>query len=294
MGKTSIKQVVFEGIDPLVLLNNPLRATRGMSTSVHSWLDLELGVFDSAGQVFDQLLKNENDIIKAFQYTNFIVYLFDYSSWAQNQKIILEDIHAISEIIKNNSYNAELVLFCHKFDLLLENLEEGKVEETKQKIMDELKFRCFFTSIKPNLIYTLYNTFHELLSSFSEESLNLKSILDDNLEELSLTMFFITNNYNNIVAQSITPDFKCKYINFTHNLISQMNHTLEEMNEEDKINHLILQTKNNTNVILNNLNLSEKGFKNLICISETLTSSTLIWTAGEISRELNKKIKYNR
>ena len=81
------------------------------------------------------------------------------------------------------------------------------------------------------------------------------------------------------------------FINYTHNIISLLNQTLEDMNENDKVNHLILQTVNKVSVILYNLNQAKNGLKNIICISETLTSNKLIWNAGEISRELNKKIR---
>ncbi len=48
-GKTTIKKVIFEGKDPNDLLYNPLQPTRGLSPSVYSWLDLNLGFFDSSG-----------------------------------------------------------------------------------------------------------------------------------------------------------------------------------------------------------------------------------------------------
>ena len=47
-GKTSIKKIVFEGLDPKDLLYNPLEPTRGISPSVYSWLDLKIGLFDSS------------------------------------------------------------------------------------------------------------------------------------------------------------------------------------------------------------------------------------------------------
>jgi len=294
VGKTTIKQVVFEGIDPNFLLEKPLQATRSMTSSMHSWLDLELGVFDSAGQKLDQLLKNKNQRIKAFQKASFIIYLFDYSTWLKDQDGILSDLNTISEILENESYSAELVLFCHKYDLMLQDFDEEEVEKKKNDILSQLKFRCFFTSIQPSLIYSLYNAFHELLSSFSEVSINLKSILDAKLRKISKTMFFITNMSDNIVAQSITKNFNIRFINYTHNIISLLNQTLEDMNENDKINHLILQTANNISVILYNLNQSKNGLKNIICLSETLTSNKLIWNAGELSREINKKIRFNR
>ena len=66
------------------------------------------------------------------------------------------------------------------------------------------------------------------------------------------------------------------------------------MNENDKVKNLILQTINNLNINMNYLDLIEFDLKNLICVSETLTSNKLIWKAGEILRELSRKVKYRR
>lgn len=60
-GKTSIKKIIFEGLDPKDLLYNPLEPTRGIAPTVYSWLDLKLGLFDSSGQELSYLLNNETD-----------------------------------------------------------------------------------------------------------------------------------------------------------------------------------------------------------------------------------------
>ena len=49
-GKTTIKKILFEGKDPKDLLYSPLAPTRGITPSIYSWLDLDLGLFDSSGQ----------------------------------------------------------------------------------------------------------------------------------------------------------------------------------------------------------------------------------------------------
>ncbi len=107
-------------------------------------------------------------------------------------------------------------------------------------------------------------------------------------------MLFVTNKNNNIVAQSTTEDFNFSITNHTHFLIAQLSLTLDNIKANDDINHLILQTKENFNIIVRNLNLSEINVKNLICISETLNSNKLISMVGEIWRELTKKLRYNR
>ena len=91
IGKTSIKQIIFEGKDPKDLLYNPLEPTRGITPSVYSWLDLKLGLFDSSGQELNFLLDDKNEQALAFENTDVIIYIFDFPLWvAKSQEIINE------------------------------------------------------------------------------------------------------------------------------------------------------------------------------------------------------------
>ena len=118
-GKTSIKKIIFEGMDPKDLLYNPLEPTRGMTPNVYSWLDLKLGLFDSSGQELDFLLDNEDDSEHklAFENTDFIVYIFDYPSWISQSREITEQIQKILKIVKKNSLTSKVIIFLHKIDL---------------------------------------------------------------------------------------------------------------------------------------------------------------------------------
>ncbi|MHA1150761.1 MAG: GTPase [Promethearchaeota archaeon] len=296
VGKTSIKQVIFEGTLPRDLIETPLKPTRGLSTSQYNWLDLNCIIFDTAGQNYQDIFIQENKQLRIFSGSIIIIYLFDYIAWVteEDKQIILKDISTIQEILVKGNYKAELVLFLHKLDLVKEEERKKFIAEVSNEIKDRFGIRIFFTSILPKLIYNLYSTIYNILSSFSEIRSVIKDVLDEQIKELSNSMFFITNENNNIIAQSMTPDFEITYINTIYYLIGQLNETLENMKETDQINHLILQTRKELNIIMNFLDLEEFHIKNLILISETLTSNKLIWKAGEISRLLNKKIKYRR
>ena len=100
-GKTSIKKIIFEGLDPKDLLYNPLEPTRGITPNVYSWLDLNLGLFDSSGQELSFLLENEEDHehILAFENTDYVVYILDYPSWISHSEEIINEI-------KKNSRNS--------------------------------------------------------------------------------------------------------------------------------------------------------------------------------------------
>src|SRR4030042_4362596 len=107
-GKTSIKKIIFEGSNPNNLLYYPLEPTRGINPSIYSWLDLNLGLFDSAGQELDFLLKDENEQKIAFENTDMIIYLIDYQLWLQRSKEILNEIQLISNILESKCYNSSI------------------------------------------------------------------------------------------------------------------------------------------------------------------------------------------
>ena len=59
VGKTSIKQVIFEGRTPKELIETPLKPTRGLATSHYNWFDIQCAVFDAAGQNYQQIFTQE-------------------------------------------------------------------------------------------------------------------------------------------------------------------------------------------------------------------------------------------
>jgi hypothetical protein len=295
-GKTSIKKIIFEGLDPKDLLYNPLEPTRGIAPSVYSWLDLKLGLFDSSGQELSYLLNNEADSehTLAFENTDFIIYMLDYPGWISQSEEIISEIKKIQEIIEKKSQSAKLLLFFHKIDLLgkeVDSKDLGKIEVNLKKQFD---LPIHFTSIHPDLIYSLYNAFYEILSSSSAETTRLREILESEIKFYPKSIFFITNKFNSIVVQAMSTDFNTVIINHSHKLITQLNQTFEDMTKSGNIDHLILSSYDNLNIIMNNTNLSKFSLKYLICISETITVNKLIWLVGQIRTKLKNYYYLNK
>ena len=283
-GKTSIKKIIFEGKDPKDLLLNPLEPTRGISPNVYSWLDLKLGIFDSSGQELSFLLENEedSDFNLAFENTDVIVYVMDYTLWNTRRNITDNDLQRISQIINSRDFPAKLIIFFHKVDLIERQEYDIKIEEIKEEIQNTYNFDFYFTSIHPEWIYNLYNAFHNILSSSSQENSNLMSLLENQVRETSKTMAFITNLQDSIIVQSMTQDFNTSIINHSHKLVAEINQNFEEMSHEGRIDHLILSSEDNFNIILNNLNMSKFGLKYLIVLSESLSANKLILLIGQV------------
>jgi len=292
-GKTSIKQIVFEGKDPKDLLYNPLEPTRGITPSVYSWLDLNLGLFDSSGQELQYLLNEETEQRFAFDGADAIIYLFDFKVWTAKSQEIINEIQKILNIIKEKSYKSRLIVFFHKIDLIDNDIKEEEINKIRNIVQNQLNLQIYFTSIYPGLIYSLYNAFCEILSSFSEETVSLKNILDEKIEDLSKIMCFVTDQNNSIIVQTMSNDFNTTLINHSHKLIVQLNQTFEDMSE-NQIDHLIISSANDLNIIMNNLNLKKFNIKNLICISEILSANKLIFLVGQIRTELNRYLYFNK
>ncbi len=287
-GKTTIKKIIFEGTDPKDLLYNPLEPTRGITSNVYSWLDLKLGLFDSSGQELSFLLENEEDHehLLAFENTDYVIYLLDYTSWISHSEELVNEIKKIHEILKKSPNQVKLLLFFHKIDLIGKELDEKTIKKITTDIRKHFNLPLYFTSIHPDFIYNLYNAFYEILSSASKETSKLREMLESEIKYHPKSMFFITNSLNSIVVQAMSEDFNTVIINHSHKLIAQLNQTFEDMTKNGNIDHLILSSYDNLNIIMNNTNLPKFSLKYLICISETITVNKLIWLVGQIRTKL--------
>lgn len=289
-GKTTIKEVVFEGRDPRELIYNPLEPTRGITPSVYTWLDLNLGLFDSSGQEFDNMLDNENERNLAFENTSIVIYIFDYPSWVKNHQNVIDDIKKIMEIIKLHSYNANLIIFTHKIDLLINNQDRKAQDrfntEMENKIKKELNLPLYKTSIYPEYIYGVHSAFCEILGMVTPESEYLRNLLIEKIQNYSKTLAFITNKNHSIVAQYISSDFDVKLINPIHNLVAQFNQSFLDMVENDNINYFLMSSYKGLIIIMKHLALPDYNISKIICVSQTLSDENLINIAEEFGIKL--------
>ncbi|MEJ2279357.1 MAG: DUF815 domain-containing protein, partial [Candidatus Lokiarchaeota archaeon] len=292
-GKSTIKKIIFEGKSPQTLLYKSLEPTRGITPSTYSWLDLKLGVFDSSGQELKFLLEIGNNNVNinsdqriAFDDVDVILYIFDYYLWKNNKEIITQDINDIRQILEELAPTAHLILFFHKTDLIIEEKRESEIKGIYNEFQKNYPFKIYFTSIVPALIYSLYNSFYSILSSFSKETMTLQSDMDDLLREYSKTMCFITNPNNSIILQSMTSDFNTSIINHSHKLIAQLSQNFENMTKNGDIKHLILSGSNNLTIILRKVDKEQENMKNLVCISESLSPNNLICFIGKLHQKI--------
>lgn len=215
VGKSTLKKIIFEGNNPDELLIHSLTPTRGIETSVYSWLDLELSVFDTSGQELNKLLQDESEQLRAFNEVNIVIYIFDYETWLANSQEITIEIKVVNEIIRNISLQAQLMLIFHKIDLipkLIRNNVKVLTYQIQSIVNLPIKHSIYFTSIAQEYTYSVHNAFSEIISRFSMESVSLKKTLDTTIESFPKYMCYITDYNNSIVVQSKSGDFDINLI----------------------------------------------------------------------------------
>ncbi len=123
-GKSSIKNVIFKGKKSEELLHNPLEPTRGISHSIFSLYNINLGLIDVSGQELDFLFEEEIERKRIFEGTNIIIYVFDYLQWLENAHEIKDDILKIIQNTRVKECQSKIIIFLHKIDLITEKKEK--------------------------------------------------------------------------------------------------------------------------------------------------------------------------
>jgi len=295
VGKTSIKQVIFDGKNPKDIILFPLEPTRGIDPSVYTWMDLEIGIFDTSGQELPYLLEDEIEQKRTFEKSDAIIYIFDYLLWVDNSEGIYEEIQKIFRIMNSYGTKTKFVIFFHKIDLFNQKIK-GMFQLIETQIKEHLnipiEFKIFFTTLHPNLIYSLYNAFFGVLSGLSTETSSLKDIIDMVIKDYPTTICFITNQLNNIIVQTMTKDFDTNLIRDLHKRI--LDYISDDLLEIYNKVLLIDAGSKILNMILVNLEHLNSDLKFLICMSETYRTDKLIGLTNNLEKQISNYYKANK
>ncbi|MBY9007276.1 MAG: GTPase domain-containing protein [Candidatus Lokiarchaeota archaeon] len=205
MGKTSLKKIIFENSNPKLLLKESLEPTCGIETTDYNWLDINLSIFDISGQEINSFLKEGEKQIKAFERANIVIYMFDYESIREISQEIIEEIENIYKIIMKINSKSKLILIYNKIDLNPQLLQENLsllTDQIQNLINLKIKPDIYFTSIKQEFIYSIHNTFSEILSSFSEKTSKIKKILEKQIKDYSNVLCLVIDDQNKVITQS--------------------------------------------------------------------------------------------
>ena len=289
VGKTSILKVLFEGENPKDLMINPLEPTRGIIPKIYSWMDVELSIFDTSGQELPFLLEDENEQMIAFDKAAIVIYILDYPNWINQSQDIVNEINKVVKILKLKNIENNLILIFHKIDLI-----KQKANVNYQLMKNGIKERLnlpkniplYFTSITPELDFTLYNAFSEILSSLSRDASNLKLIIDDKIRSLPESICFVTNHEDFIIVQSMTHDFNTDLIYKLYILVSYYIKSVTVNNDYDKVIHSIDSTNRKLCLIVGNLENISPDLKRLVLISEDKNKNNLFKLREKMKLEI--------
>jgi len=289
IGKTTIKKVIFEGEDPNELIMFPLEATIGIKYSAHDFMDLKISLLDSPGQSLPLLLEDEQKQILTFGDTSAIIYVFDYPTWIANSQDIIDDIQKIYEIKKKQELNAKIILFIHKIDLLINKKIGSMLALIRRQVNRQLDLQeelpIYFTSLHPNLIYTVYNAISDIFSNFSRDSSNLKEIIKKIINGLSKTICLVLNQENNLIIQVSSPDFDTSILYYLYENIYQSSKSPETTDSKSKF---INAGSKILYMLGENISNYHSNFKDILFFSEALEENDLSQLVNNVKKELGQ------
>ncbi|MHA1821676.1 MAG: ADP-ribosylation factor-like protein [Promethearchaeota archaeon] len=183
-GKTTIKKVYFELVNPLSLLEKKLEPTRGVEIDVYKLFNLNLGVFDVSGQEFKYISEKEKFL---FKNTDLILVVFD-----NNQK--LDEIGRFLEktfnITKTQCQNAKIVVFFHKLDSYPKHLLIKRISLLKNYIKihypEFADIKYYGTSIHERYFLKTYGIIRNIIFGLVETNDELFNVSDKELYEIDL------------------------------------------------------------------------------------------------------------
>ena len=154
VGKTTIKKVFFEMFNPYELLKKSLKPTRGINSSVYSFFNIDLGVFDLAGQEINDWFTSER---KIFNNSDVIISVIDINVYL---KEILDFLEKLIKVYNEmNLSKCSIVVLAHKIDLIDKLYLQHKIKAIKDFFsnMKNLEIKIYQTSIEKEYFLKTYD-----------------------------------------------------------------------------------------------------------------------------------------
>ncbi|KKN57277.1 hypothetical protein LCGC14_0563580 [marine sediment metagenome] len=170
-GKTSMKKVFFDNLDPSNILKNPLTPTMGCEIHTFNIMKNKISFFDLAGQENKRWMTEDKNIFKK---SNLIICIFEIQKSLEE---IIQFLEGIRQILKKyHLKEISIYIFLNKIDLRSKSYSDLKKNSLIKNLKQfPLKFSDVeLTSIEAEYFYKTYKKIIEIINNL----LNEKKILD--------------------------------------------------------------------------------------------------------------------
>ncbi|QEE16619.1 GTPase domain-containing protein [Promethearchaeum syntrophicum] len=254
-GKTTTKLFFFEKIQSEKLLETTFTPTKGIETDRYSLIDSNIALFDTSGQEIERWFNIDETPLIGSDLTIFFITAMD---WKRNPEKVKNDLNRLIQLSeKLDESDHDLVLFCHKFDEITENIEEFKISLID--FTQTLDISVFFTSIKDTGNFDIYIGYQLMLRKFSP------------------LFAFINNSLNPLMSRYQQSGNLLFILDSDFTLITDFTHSIEDFDVAN-----IQQFKSTTIKMMKIINLDDNKSSDFITF--TYESSAKIVVCLRISK----------
>ncbi|OLS12282.1 MAG: hypothetical protein RBG13Loki_4105 [Promethearchaeota archaeon CR_4] len=206
VGKTSIKQIFFDGQNADQLLKSPLEPTRGNELTIVEFEWEKIAINDLSGQELDRWLTHEQDV---FNHADLVLIFLDVSSKWETQIEFVEDLF---ELLIKRAPGAKVTIFLHKTDLVkpeIQDLIMGRMTGLRKN--SPFLFDFHFTSIVGNFFPKFLDLFFESMFNLHIPDESYAPIVQSSLHRIYQILHHlykngeISENYL-LIENNLTPD----------------------------------------------------------------------------------------
>ena len=162
VGKSTIKKVYFEMVNPFNMISTSMAPTRGIDSKIFILYNYELGVFDLAGQENNTWFTDEREV---FLNSDLIICVFDCNMYIKEIKDFFYKLIELYEDIKLKK--CSIVVFFHKVDLIEKILLHHKINAfkdfTKTQTLVNQEIPIYPTSIATDYFLNTFDYIAKIL-----------------------------------------------------------------------------------------------------------------------------------
>ena len=186
--KTTIKKVFFEKGNPFKLLKTSLKPTKGINSSVHSFFDINLGVFDLAGQENENWFTSDRMI---FSGVDMIICVLDVNVYLGDNLDFMNKVIGLYKEMK--LFSCIIIVLMHKIDLIDKLYLQYKLKAFEEFVKKkDIDLKTYSTSIANDHFFDTFDSISEILTKIIGPVYlkKTKSVIQEFRDDLKIILQF--------------------------------------------------------------------------------------------------------